>query len=205
MSPEDHAQDFAAELAGNWKKFESFAWSTKRELEDPERFAIVYTRNRDSGLYAESNHAVLEGLIEKALESGELDEKNIWSESHNHWACGWVDGWVVRVYGPDGSVTKEFQWFSDNYLLPLSEYSLLSDEDYWEREYNAAIEAITQNGRNHLVDNAPEDWACKVWGWFADNNQGALESSDDQGPWPSTDEIDQALESLGLLEDEDAQ
>lgn len=46
----DSLLDAAHEAAGNWQKFESFAWhrSYDDSIPDPENWCIVYTNNRDS-------------------------------------------------------------------------------------------------------------------------------------------------------------
>src|SRR5262245_9474531 len=43
----EHAAD---EMAGNWKKFDSFAWFRRRELTDPDAWAVAYTHHRPPGL-----------------------------------------------------------------------------------------------------------------------------------------------------------
>lgn len=40
----------AKEFAGNWRKFESFAWSSDAQPRDAEKYAIVYLSHRDSDL-----------------------------------------------------------------------------------------------------------------------------------------------------------
>ena len=45
----------AKEMAGNWRKFQSFAWHRGHALEDAGQWAIVYTSHRDSGLLNQSN------------------------------------------------------------------------------------------------------------------------------------------------------
>ena len=82
-------EDAAAEAAGNWQKFDSFVWWRQREMDDADRWAIVYSYNRDSGLLDQSNAAV----IGKALESLTVgDDPDVVSESHSHWLVGHVAG-----------------------------------------------------------------------------------------------------------------
>ena len=45
----------ATEAASNWRKFGSFAWHDKPD--HAEKWAIVYTHNRDSGLIDKVNAA----------------------------------------------------------------------------------------------------------------------------------------------------
>ena len=88
-------EDAAKEAAGNWQKFESFCWYRESEIEDPDNWAIIYTSNRDSGLLDQSN---AEAIAEAMEPFSETDDPDVVFESHNHWACGHVDGFSIRVY-----------------------------------------------------------------------------------------------------------
>src|SRR4051812_16175893 len=50
--------DTAAGLAGNWKRFDSFAWFRRRGIADADAWAVIYTHHRDSGLLDQSNAGV---------------------------------------------------------------------------------------------------------------------------------------------------
>ena len=58
-------EEAAQKAAGNWQRFDSFVWFRDREIDDADRWAIVYTKHRDSGLTAQSNGSV----VRKALHS----------------------------------------------------------------------------------------------------------------------------------------
>lgn len=198
MHLQDHIEDYAAKLRGNWRKFQAFGWSTAHDLDDPEEYCIVYTSNRDSGLLDKSNAE----CIERALAPFVGDD--CWPESHNHWAVGHVDGYVIRV-SRDGDHTPAFcKWVE--LQLALADYPSLDDSRLSELEYEAGIQAIEQIGEIWLADDAPEDWAGQVWSWLWDNDQGELESRDDQGPYPSNEAVYAALNALGLVatDDDDA-
>lgn len=198
MHIRDHAEDMAKDAMGNWRKFESFGWHDKPE--NPERWAIVYTSNRDSGLMDQSNAAV----IDKALEpfcGG--DDPDCRAESHNHWACGYVDGYAIRVRGSDGELTPAWLAWCE-LQCALADYPLLDDSDYSERQYESALESIRLEGRSLVKDGVPEGWESEVWSWLANNDPSELEDDgQDQGPYPSRESVESALEALGYLEIED--
>lgn len=125
----------ATKLANNHARFESFAWSTRCELESPADYAIVYLSNRDSDVLDRSN----EGAILKAMASHmqSYTDGEAWEESHNHWAVGHVDGIVIRVYAPDGSITAAFRTLHAM-AMRLQEYPILDETDFSEREQEEA-------------------------------------------------------------------
>jgi hypothetical protein len=133
MSPEDHANDLAKRLANNHAKFESFGWSTRRELDRPEDYAIVYTSNRDSDALARSNeHVILTAL--KPFMGWHGDGAHCWTESHGHWAVGHADCIVIRVYdATTRELTPAFKAYAE-LATALEDYPVLDEEDYSERE-----------------------------------------------------------------------
>ena len=75
-------EEAAKKAAGNWKDFNCFVWFRDREVHDADRWAILYTHHRDSGLLDLSNAAV----IEKSLRPfGDGDDPDLVFESHHHW------------------------------------------------------------------------------------------------------------------------
>jgi hypothetical protein len=188
----------AKEAVGNWLKFGDFGWNDQPE--DANDWMIHHTRNRDSSLIAQSNHAA----IEKAL--AQFDESTVRAQHFGHWACGWVDGFAIKVHSADGTLTDAFKVWCE-IERALADYPLLDDSDYSEREYNAGIENITSildsMGRRADCDTLPDwsgnsDVACKVLGWLFDNEQAETESTDDNGAYPSEESIKRALEALGF-------
>lgn len=186
----DHA---AKELAGNHRRFESFGWYDRPE--DDEKWAIVYTHNRDSDLVDLSNAGVIDSKLSKYPDDAV-------SERHNHWACGWIDGYAIRVYDAKGEITPAFRacW---ELACAIAEYPVLDDSDHSEREYNAALENIESEGRRDVIDDAPEDWPGQVFSWLWDNDQGEVENRDGNGAYPSRESIRAALEALNLAAQED--
>jgi hypothetical protein len=132
MSPLDHAEDLAKELAGNHRKFESFGWHDRPE--DDTEWCIVYTTNRDADALTRSNARV----IGKALEpycTGE-DNADCREEHHGHWACGWVDGYAIRVRR-NGELTPAFLAYAE-LATALSDYPVLDDGDFSNEEHEEA-------------------------------------------------------------------
>lgn len=126
--------DAAAQARGNWLKFDSFAWHDRPD--NAEEWAIVYTHNRDSDLVAQSNASVIEKALALFLES---DEPDVVSEHHGHWACGWIDGYAIRVYR-NGEITPAFHAYYD-LVASLEDYPVLDEEDLSRRESEASRES----------------------------------------------------------------
>ena len=98
-------EDAAGAAAGNWKRFSCFVWDRLLEIDDPDNWAIIYTHNRDSGLLAQSNAAVIADALEPFSDT---ENPDVVFESHAHWAVGHVDGFSIRVYR-DGEITEAFR------------------------------------------------------------------------------------------------
>jgi len=178
-------EETAKELAGNWRRFESFAWHDQPN--SPEDYCIVYTHNRDSGLVAQSNADAIAKLLAEF-------PNDVIEEHHSHWAVGWVDGYAIRVYRR-GVITKGFRAYCD-ILTRLDDYPLLDEEDYSKREYESTIENIKSESYDSDRFAPPEGWEGEVFSWLWDNNQGAVENRDDQGGYPTREEIHEALTAL---------
>jgi hypothetical protein len=126
----------AKQLAGNWKKFESFSWSTRHDLPYPERYAIVYLSNRDSDALDRAN----EEAIHKALKpfmGWHKDGDDCWTESHNHWAVGHVDGIVIHCVDSSGNVTDAFKALH-GLVMRLQDYPILDENRFDEIEREEA-------------------------------------------------------------------
>lgn len=140
----------AKKAAGNWQRFECFAWYGQPD--DSENWTIVYTDNRDSGPLDRANAKAIAAELEPFTDG---ENPDVVSESHNHWAVGHVNGYSIRVYR-DGAVTEAFQkWVElqerlDDY--PILDESLHSDEctqeecESWEswarRDFERELEKL---------------------------------------------------------------
>lgn len=190
-------EDAAKEAAGNWKRFDSFVWWREREMDDADRWAIVYTSNRDSGLIDQSNNAA----IAKALEAlTEGDDADVVAESHSHWLVGFVQGYSIRVYDDNGNITEAFKTYFE-LQEQLEAYPILDESDYSDREYEATLENIDLAAwkvkREFIM---PEGWESEVYSWLSDNDPSEVENRDDQGGWPSEESLRAAFTALGFEE-----
>ena len=186
-------EDAAAELAGNWKKFDSFAWFRRRELADPDAWAVVYTRHRDSGLLDQSNAAVVAGKLDPFTDG---DDPDVVAESHGHWAVGYIDGFSIRVF-KGGEITDAFRAYHA-LAERMADYPILDEADYSQREYDATLANIADAAHRLKHEYAlPDGWEDDVFSWFCDHNQGAVENRDDQGGYPSEDDLRGVFDALG--------
>ena len=178
----------AKAAAGNWQEFDCFAWH--RQPKDADNWAIVYTHNRDSGLLDRSNAAAIEAALEPFLGG------DVVAEHHHHWACGWIDGYSIRVYRR-GRITKAFKTYHA-LAQRLADYPVLDESDYSSREYEATLANLPDAAwklKNEY--DLPEGWEGDVYAWLADNEPSAVESTDDQGAYPSEDQLRAAFDALG--------
>jgi hypothetical protein len=113
---------YAATLANNHARFESFGWYGRPA--DAPLWGIYYTHNRDSSALDRSNAAVMADLFAPYVASGDMRV-----EEHNHWACGWIAGYAVRVYRSDGTLTEAVRALY-GVLERLDDYPVLN-EDAW--------------------------------------------------------------------------
>jgi len=188
-------QELAKEAAGNWQSFDSFGWHDSPE--DGEDWTILHTDTRDSTLLEQSNASA----FKKALEP--FSEDTVKAQRFNHWACGWIDGFAVKVHNPDRSLTDAFKVVCD-LQAALESYPLLDESDYSAREYEASVENITSI-LGTLGQNADElpDWsnnesvASGVYRWLGEHEPSEAESCDDQGAYPSEASVFRALKALG--------
>jgi hypothetical protein len=185
----------AKQLAGNWRKFECFVWSRGYDLDDADQWCIWYTSHRDSGLLCQSNEKVISDRL-RPFSDG--DDPDLVFESHSHWACGHIDGFSIRVFKPDRSITPAFEEFC-RIKQDLENYPVLNESDYSDREYETTLE----NYRSEMWgcrDELPEGWEGKVYSYFSDNGHDEfIENTDDRGGWASREKIIEALQAIGLM------
>jgi hypothetical protein len=180
----------AREAAGNWREFNCFCWDRRSAIPDPEKWAIIYTYHRDSTLLDQSNAAAIEETLQPFVERGDVVP-----ECHHHWAVGHVDGFSIRVFRR-GRITKAFRKYHE-LAQRLADHPILDEDDYNAREYEATLENLG-NAAWKLTNQyeLPDDWEETVYHWFANHDCGAIESSDDQGGYPSEDQLRRAFDAL---------
>lgn len=173
-------EDAAKQSAGNWKHFESFAWGRSSDLDDPDRWAIFYTHNRDSDTLEESNARAIAKDMKPYLDGkGALkkSDPDVVPEDHAHWAVGWVEGYSIRVFNKKNQITPAFRKYHE-LQEKIAEYPVLDENDYSEREleekYQMAEATIRSEGRDLVKERAPKDWPDRVWGIIHErSNSGA--------------------------------
>jgi len=82
-------------------------------------------------------------------------------------------------------------------MRSLENYPVLDEENYSSKEYEATLNNIENACYSYDKDSWPEDYAKKLFSWFWDNKQSAVENNDGQGGYPDDKEIKEAIESLG--------
>ncbi len=185
-------EEAAKEAAGYWRTFECFVWWREDELECPDDWMIHYTHHRDSGLLDQSNAKQIREVL--ALFTA-ADDPNVVEESHIHWAVGHIDGFSLRVF-KDGQITEAFRTFH-KLMESLAAYPILDEEDFSKREYEATVENIIDaTWRLHDEYDLPAEWQYEVYGWLSDHEGSELESTSDQGGYPSEESLRRAMDAL---------
>lgn len=194
-------EEAAQNAAGNWQRWDSFAWFRDSEWERPEDWFIYYGHHRESGLLEQSNSEQISKSLQPFIDD---DAPNVIEEDHSHWAVGWIKGWSVRVYR-DGQITEAFKVLH-GLLERLSNYPILCEHHYSEMELEATWENIplAAAGIKDDYEDLPDDWADQVYQWLSDNRCNALENLDDQGGWPDESDLRDAFDALGYQEIEAA-
>lgn len=192
-------EDAAQAAAGNWRKFESFVWWREREMDDAERWAIVYTSNRDSSLIDKSNSSVIAKALEQFTEG---DQPTVVAESHSHWLVGFVEGYSIQVYDDHGNITEAFKTYFE-LQEQIEAYPILDESDYSDREFAATLENIDLASWSLKKRfDLPEDWVGQVYDWLSEADPNQLENVSDQGGWPDEESLEAAFTALNFKEQE---
>lgn len=183
----------AAKLAvGNWKAFEAFIWADAPI--DADWWTIYHTSNRDSDLSARSNEVAILAGLQSYLDAGD----DVRLEHFKSWLCGYVDGISIRVFDAEDQITAAFKTFYE-IMVELEQYPILDETDYGRRVHEATIENIRDQGQQFVCDGTvPVDWPIQVFNWLWDNDDGAVESVDDRGGYPTEDQVKKALIALDI-------
>jgi hypothetical protein len=126
-------ETLANESAGNWAKFNCFAWFDRPE--DADQFCIVYTCNRDSDILDKANAMAIAAELAPFIKRG-----SVIPQRHSHWACGHVDGYAIKVFDKRGRITKAFKVWCD-LQAKMQEYPILDESLYSELEMEAQEES----------------------------------------------------------------
>ena len=188
----------AEELQGNWKKFDSFAW--RRDDVDQDRWGIVYTHNRDSGLLEQSN---ARAILEELKPFLEADDPDLYEEDHHHWACGWIKGYCIRPL-KDDKVTDVFRKWLE--LKEQEQQGPLNEEQYRQEQKEDALSSIEHECESHIRSDRQADLEVVyevIHGWLVKNRPHALEPAEGGGVWPAFQHCLMAMLESNLLDPED--
>src|SRR5579872_3369390 len=136
-------EDAARECAGNHAAFNCFAWFDRPE-DNPQDWGIVYTHNRDSGVVERCNAVDIEEALAPFVESGDVT-----AEHHSHWACGWVDGYAIRVFR-DGEITEAFRTYFD-LRARMEDYPVLNESRLSEMETEESAQGWEDWGQHDFI------------------------------------------------------
>lgn len=198
---EDQYKAYAQKLVANWKKFDSFSWSGTFDRDDSDNFYIHYTSHRDSDLLDQSNEETINTHFDAKFKRTE--NLNWELEKHSHWGFGYAHCITIRVYKKNGKLTREFKEMCKiiNYLE--NDHYILDESLYEEKIQEATINNIDSEAfllkRKY---DLPENWIDCVIHYWNDADSWKLDNVDDQGGWLSSEDIELALKSLGLIKDE---
>lgn len=187
-------EEAAKKAAGNWRRFDCFCWDRARKIGHPDSWAIIYTKHRDSGLLDQSNAAAIAKVMREFTDT---DDPDVVFESHSHWAVGHINGFSIRVFR-GGKPTPAFERYHE-LTISLADYPILDETDYSNREYVATLENIVDAAwRLKRQFNLPDEWESRVYSWFSDNDDGAIENVDDKGGYPSEEQMKAAFTAIGF-------
>jgi hypothetical protein len=202
---EDFIEKLAEELGANFAKWQSFALdSSVRDAMVPEKeWAIVYTKNRDSGLLAESNADAIEKRMAPFLgwigDGSDCDHAR-----HSHWACGWIEGYYLRIK-KDGKYTPAFLEWAE-IAHELDGYPVLDEDDHSRRQCDASWDALEDAVKSvcRKLDVDEESVSIEsVHDWLDLHDPRQLEDVGDHGACPETEAVEKAMRELGYVKEED--
>ena len=178
-------------LAGAWRDMPCFCWHRGYDLEDADSWMLWYSSSRDAGLLEQSNEQAINDRLRPFSEG---DDPDLVFERHSHWAVGYLDGFSIRVFRPDGTITPAFEEFC-RIKEAMEDYPILDEADYSEREWRETLD----NYRNEMwrEKDLPEGWESEVYSYFSDNGMDeCTENRDDQGGWAPRSKLLEALKRL---------
>jgi hypothetical protein len=118
-------------------------------------------------------------------------------------SVGYLDGYSIRVFRA-GRITEAFKTYHA-LAERLENYPILDEEGYSRREYEATIANIGHAAfRLKHEFELPDGWEGEVYSWLSDHIPRAVENRDDQGGYPSEDDLRTAFDALGYEPTEDA-
>ena len=154
-------------------------------------YYVAIGRHRDSSLLDNSNFETFEKAMK---EIGEADnwqhEEACWQIVRDeHWAVGWVE-WIAIHKEVQAHIDK-----ADELLAQLADYPVLDEEDYCNRQYEAALsfvtEAVSFYARRSEEEFTEEQEQAVID--FLMNKCDDFGGSDGDGYYPSDEEVKAAF------------
>lgn len=136
-------------------------------LDDRQEWLVmpVY-RTRGSGTLDNSNFEAVLGILKDAYgEDSELFECHCF----NHWADGWFE--IIIVHPSLADKVKEIEERLEN-------YSVLDEEDFSRREYEATLELIESSGKRYVNDKATENWPGEIFDYLTDPREDHVDEEE---------------------------
>ena len=157
---------------------------------------------RDSRLLDQSNARVLKKRLEESPEWA--DDYTI--ASAGHWAVGWVEHLSYRVVDSDGKPTAIAK-FLKAWDKALRDYPIADESDYSELESEAEWENVMEVTRQMLANHDGPELTDKIVSdvlqWLNEAYPSGLENLDDQGFYPSDEDVTEALQTLEYIKAEE--
>jgi hypothetical protein len=203
MTITEELRENAKKWAGNWRPWPSFGWNHRQlDIYDPDQWLIYHPMHRDSGLIDRSNTEVMKKALRRYTRK---EPEDVVLTQFSHWAYGWVEAIIIRVYRPakEGAkrrITNAFKKFLELHQA-MEEYPVLDSEHLAKLEERENVQTIRSYAKRFIIDdaNVPTYWEYEVLSWFATNDESALEDNSGQGCFPSDDQYKAALKALGWL------
>jgi len=203
----------AAEMcANNHAEYRDWGWHDRPEKS--EDVFIFHLLNRDSGCLDRANDKTIQSrLLEVDTHEEESEGVYWWTERHGHWAVGWCEPIVVRVYNHNREITAAFKELYEC-LNELDEYPCLNEElwsemeseELWEAWSNYIWSELQRDIENELEIEDFEEFFRKQYvihdkytpetieqdAYEIMHDQGLYEHHDD-GPYVQTDKLMRAV------------
>ena len=182
----------AKAAAGNWRKFQCFAWHRANSMTP----TTGPSSTAKSGLRPFGSEQRRRNRSGDGAVPGRRSD--VVAEHHHHWACGWVDGYSIRVFRR-GRITKAFRTYHA-LAERLADYPILDESDYSRREYEATLDNLPDAAWKLKREyDLPEGWEeATCMAGCRTTTLRPWKTRDDQGGYPSEDQLRAAFEALGL-------
>jgi len=131
-------------------------------------YGVLLARNRDSSILQESNFNI-------ALDMLGGESENVQVHRFGHWASGWFELILIAPNSPEWNLAEKIE-------TKIEEYPILDENDYTERQVEAAINYWHCCGRRERIeicnkfgvsiyasrrDDIPDDYSGELFTYLA--------------------------------------